>query len=102
MSIGRLKTAFASLALATLSTLAFNNCGRPSKLPDAGGFAASTEALSYSAINGKIIQSKCVGCHASFGTYAGLMASGTIVALKPDQSSFYQKVASGQMPKGGT
>lgn len=36
-----------------------------------------------------------------FRTYASLMASGTIVAGQPANSLLYQKVSSGEMPRGG-
>ncbi len=76
-------------------------CGRPSRLPSEMNSLNSIEKLSFESLNSSIFTPKCAACHANFTTHAGIMASGTILNKNPEMSSLYQKVASGQMPKGG-
>lgn len=77
-------------------------CGRPSRMPTADGLELqSSQSLSFESLNSAIFATKCAACHANFSTYSGMMSSGAIVGKSPEQSPLYQKVASGQMPKGG-
>lgn len=68
-----------------------------------------TVASTYSSIRENIIVPKCLSCHNTsnaskgkdYSTYAQVMATGSIVAAAPTQSSFYNQIRTGAMPKGG-
>ncbi len=61
----------------------------------------SISSLDFNVMNTAVFAAKCASCHAVFSSYESLMASGMVISKNPDQSPLYQKVASGQMPKGG-
>lgn len=92
----------AVLAIA-MAALMFNNCGRPSKLPDGEGvFSSNSGVVGFDVLSSKIFQPKCLACHTQFGTYSELMNSGFITGKTPEASKLYLMVSSGQMPKNGT
>ncbi len=87
----------------TILMLMFNNCGRPSKLPEGqDAFASSSGVAGFDLLYTKIFKPKCLACHTQFASYNALMSSGFITAKNPEASRLHQMVSGGQMPKNGT
>lgn len=78
-------------------------CGRPARMPEAENLASQKgQSLDFEVLKNSIFAPKCMACHAVFSSYESFMTSGMVVAKNPETSPLYLKVASGQMPKGGT
>ena len=93
-----------------LCFMVLQSCGKPGGINAAdttlGGIGQGAD---YDTISRAILQPKCVSCHSdpsasggmSFSSYASTMASGAVVANKPDKSQLFTAVNTGVMPKGG-
>ncbi len=73
--------------------------------PDGGTVVEPTDdggvqMVSYLSQIKPIIDAKCVTCHAF--THANLISSGNVMPGSPDSSEFFTRVASDNMPRGGS
>jgi len=79
-------------------------CGRPKGIGGDNNIFSSV--VSYSELNEKIFQNRCIDCHDSdevnFTSYDLLMAGGSVVRGNPENSLLYQQIVSGKMPKKST
>ncbi len=78
-------------------------CGRPARMPEAINLTSQKgQSLDFEILKSSIFAPKCMACHSVFSSYESFMTSGMVVVKNPEASPLYLKVASGQMPIGGT
>src|SRR6476646_1927118 len=57
--------------------------------------------VGFDTLSSQIFAPKCVGCHADFATYSGMMAKNVVTSGNAKSSILYVQVSTGMMPKGG-
>jgi uncharacterized membrane protein len=88
-------------------------CPQPTPAPSPSGtgtpIPSPTVSATFAAVYKNVLQPRCVSCHSGSGaprgidlsSYAQVMATGSVVAGSPSQSSLYTATSSGIMPPGG-